>query len=193
MYIYGNEINIGELLKDKIADLEEAQQAILAHQTNLIGSNVVVRQPNIKNVSIGIKNLKFIEGKRKMNLKQANKTTPKKNTTVDFGLLNINLNAIENSPDQNNEENVAETTSRNDIKQDNSLTQRFKVVVPNFGTWSSLFSKHFNILKEIKSNIEKFKNVYEEQRDTENSWKCLEGVLKVLDTALEFLSFPIQP
>ena len=53
LFLYGNEINIGELLNEKINSLEEAQQAIFAHQANLIGSNVIVRQPNTKNISIG--------------------------------------------------------------------------------------------------------------------------------------------
>jgi hypothetical protein len=67
-----------------------------------------------------------------------------------------------------------------------------KVVVPSFGTCSALFSQHFSILRELKKRIEKYKNTYEEQRDDDNSWNCLENIMKVLDTALAFLNFPIQ-
>ena len=63
LYLYGNEINIAEILKEKITTLEEAQQAILAHQTNVIGSNVVIRQPAVRNIQVGIQNLKMIDGK----------------------------------------------------------------------------------------------------------------------------------
>ena len=63
LYLYGNEINIAEILKEKITTLEEAQQAILAHQTNVIGSNVVIRQPTVRNIQVGIQNLKMIDGK----------------------------------------------------------------------------------------------------------------------------------
>jgi len=47
-------------------------------------------------------------------------------------------------------------------------------------------------LRELKKKIEKYKNLFEEQKDEENSWNCLENVMKVLDTTLAFLNFPIQ-
>jgi len=55
-----------------------------------------------------------------------------------------------------------------------------------------LFSQHFSILRELKKKIEKYKNLFEEQRDEDNSWNCLDNIMKVLDTALAFLNFPIQ-
>ena len=191
LYLYGNEINLAEMLKDKITNLEEAQQAILAHQTNVVGSNVVVRQPVVRNIQVGIQNLKMIDGKKKLLSKQTTKMTPKqKNSSVKFGVLNINTDAP--TKDNGNSSAVGMSSVLSTGKQDGTPTKNVKVVVPSFGTCSALFSQHFSILRELKKKIEKYKNMYEEQRDEDNSWNWLENVMKVLDTALAFLNFPIQ-
>lgn len=168
LYLYGNEINVAELIRDKVTTLEEAQQAILAHQTNVIGSNVVVRQPPVRSVVVGIQNLKMIEGKNKKISKQTTKITPKKRMSGQFGVLNINSDS---QPKENNNTSIVGMSSViSGGKQEGTPVKNVKVVVPSFGTCSALFSQHFSILRELKKKIEKYKNMFEEQRDDENSW-----------------------
>lgn len=91
LYLYGNEINIKEIIRDKVNTLEEAQQLILAHQTNVVGSNTIQRQSPAKNVALGIQNMKMLDSRSKNRpTKQITKMTPKqrKQSTVKFSVLN---------------------------------------------------------------------------------------------------------
>ena len=87
--------------------------------------------------------------------KQNTKLTPKqKNSSVKFGVLNINTDAP--SKDNNNNNSVVGMSSvLSGGKQDGTPTKNVKVVVPSFGTCSALFSQHFSILRELKKKIEK--------------------------------------
>jgi hypothetical protein len=67
-----------------------------------------------------------------------------------------------------------------------------KVIVPSFSTSSVLFAQHLNLLKELRENIDKLRNTYEQQRDETASWKALKSIMGVLDSACSFLDFPLK-
>jgi hypothetical protein len=157
LYLYGNDINIADYVKDKrkIKNYKTNYIAIPTAQPNLaVQSSNQTRMKPDKNVIIGVQNMKMLESKK---TKQFSKQHPK--VKQSSAILDTQINTQTN----------------------------VKVVVPSFGTCSALFSQHFSILRELKKKIEKYKNMFEEQRDEENSWNCLENVMKILDTALAFL------
>ena len=69
-----------------------------------------------------------------MNSKHTIKSSPKKNLNADVGLINIDLNVTENRGDINQDSNADPPATRKEINHDISPAQKFKVVVPNFGT-----------------------------------------------------------
>ena len=191
LYLYGNDFNIAEMIKDKINSLEEANQMVLAHQTNVVGTNVVQRQQQNKNVVIGIHNMKMLDAKKRQTKSMVKGAPKTKGSSVKFNVLNPQ-NDTQNK-DAGNTSGMGMSSVMSGGRRDSTTpSKNVRVVVPSFSTCSALFSQHFSILRELKKKIQKYKNMYEEQRDEENSWNCLENVMKVLDTALAFLNSPIQ-
>ncbi|CAI2376513.1 unnamed protein product [Moneuplotes crassus] len=159
---------------------EDTKTPIERQPTNAIGaSKVVAKQKSDKsNIVVGLQNMKMLDSKRPLSkgVKQGPKS---KTSSIQFGYASGSQKDSSNS--------VLAIQNPGGVPNKN-----IKVVVPSFGTCSALFSQHFSILRELKKKIEKYKNMFAEQKDEENSWNCLENVMKVLDTALAFLNFPIQ-
>ena len=159
---------------------EEGQKAQESQPGSTVGaSNIQLKHSKTDktNVIVGIQNMKMLEAK-KSTVKNPRQAPKSKTSVMHFGYAsdkkesNSSILAVQNPS--------------------NSPGKNIKVVVPSFGTCSALFSQHFSILRELKKKIEKYKNMFEEQKDEETSWNCLENIMKVLETALAFLNFPIQ-
>mmetsp|Transcript_561 Transcript_561/g.489 ORF Transcript_561/g.489 Transcript_561/m.489 type:complete len:336 (-) Transcript_561:38-1045(-) len=176
LYLYGGDIS--ELID---IPAEEGNNVAEAQPVNTIGASTIqlTKTKTVKgDVLVGIQNMKMLDA-RKNTMKGLRQPQNKKNSSVQFGYAS---------------DNKKESSSSILAVQNagNSPGKNIKVVVPSFGTCSALFSQHFSILRELKKKIEKYKNMFEEQKDEENSWNCLENIMKVLETALAFLNFPIQ-
>jgi hypothetical protein len=97
LYLYGNEINVAEVIKEKVNSFEDAQKVVLGHQMNVVGSNVIIRQPQGKNVAVGLQNLKMLEAKKKTT-KVLEKVPPKnKQSSINFGYTIHDPNKKESS------------------------------------------------------------------------------------------------
>lgn len=84
IYLYGNEINLAEIIKEKVSSFEDAQQVVMNHQTNVVGSNIVIRPPPAKSVVVGIQNMKMLDAKKAQKSNQ--RQTPKaKQSSIKFG------------------------------------------------------------------------------------------------------------
>ena len=71
-------------------------------------------------------------------------------------------------------------------------TVQTKVVVPSFSTSSALFAQHFSILRELRKRVDAMKNALEDQQDQEASWRALEKIMSMLESACNFLNYTIQ-
>ena len=49
-------------------NIEDAQKVVMSHQTNVVGSNIVLRNPPAKSVNIGLQNMKMLDPKKKSKL-----------------------------------------------------------------------------------------------------------------------------
>lgn len=79
-------------------------------------------------------------------------------------------------------------------------------MIPNFNTSSSLFAQHFSILRELKKKVNEFKkrikdkmnkgrltrNVEEKFDHLDQAWSNVKMVEEILDSAIDFLNFPVQ-
>lgn len=70
-----------------------------------------------------------------------------------------------------------------------SMTGNKQIVVPSFGTTGALFSRHFDVLKNLKRRVMLLKLAYESQQDEERTWDQVREILKVLNDGCRFLAF----
>ena len=61
--------------------------------------------------------------------------------------------------------------------------------MPSFGATGALFSRHFDVLKNLKRRILLLQNAYEQQQDQDRSWDQVKEILKVLSEGCRFLAF----
>ena len=64
--------------------------------------------------------------------------------------------------------------------------------MPTFGQTSSLFLRHFEILRQLQRRIALLKQAYRSQFDEKLSWKNVDEIIEVLDRAVHFLGFDDQ-
>ena len=65
-----------------------------------------------------------------------------------------------------------------------------KIIIPSFETTGKLFAQHFQILRELKHQIDQLKKAYDKQRSEIRSWDQIDKILNVLNTATFYLNFP---
>lgn len=65
-----------------------------------------------------------------------------------------------------------------------------KIIIPSFHTTGKLFAQHFQILRELKHEIDQLKKAYDKQRSEIRSWDQIDKILGVLDSAIYYLNFP---
>ena len=65
--------------------------------------------------------------------------------------------------------------------------------MPSFGTVGALFSKHYNILEQLRRRIELLRKAKVHQVDYERCWIQIEEILHVLDKGTHFLNFNHEP
>lgn len=63
-----------------------------------------------------------------------------------------------------------------------------QILVPSFGTTSTLFARHFDILRSLKRRIDLLKQAYEHQLDEGKSWDQVSQILQVLEKGCQFLT-----
>ena len=61
--------------------------------------------------------------------------------------------------------------------------------MPSFGTTGALFSRHFDILRNLKRRIVLLKQAFETQQDEERTWDQVGLILKTLEKGCQFLNF----
>lgn len=57
---------------------------------------------------------------------------------------------------------------------------------------SALFAQHFGIIREMKSYCQDFKEAVSRQDSEEEIYKSFDNISRILETACQFLSFPVQ-
>lgn len=65
-----------------------------------------------------------------------------------------------------------------------------KIIIPSFETTGKIFAQHFQILRELKHQIDQLKKAYDKQRSEIRSWDQIDKILNVLNTAIYYLNFP---
>ena len=62
------------------------------------------------------------------------------------------------------------------------------IIVPSFGTTSTLFARHFQTLRLLKRRCDLLRQCYYAQMDNKSSWEIVDEIITVMDRGFKFLA-----
>jgi hypothetical protein len=68
------------------------------------------------------------------------------------------------------------------------MQQDKNLIVPSFGTASSLFASHFTTLRQLRRRVDLLKQAYYSQMDQAKCWEQIDQIIAVLDSGSQYLS-----
>eukprot|EP00347_Sterkiella_histriomuscorum_P022955 403336507 len=190
--IYGNDIDLEMLLQELTTSEGSLTQFQNLHMNSNFGSATSTQGGNrsVMNkragkdqagLSFGMNNAGN-QSRTNADLRQVNGN---KSTASGFGLnKDANIFNQKSAFDNNN--------NRGSPLKGGKQALETKLVIPSFNASTALFAQHFSILRELKKNIEDLKKKKEASETLKEQNAVMDKIINHLDSACQFLNFPVQ-